>query len=269
MKPAAIAVALLVAAPGEIALDRAPAQGGLVRGRAPVGTVRLLHDGREVPLAPDRGFMIGFSRDAPPASALVIQSNNGTRTVQGLVVARVARPVRNLPTLPKQTPRTAAEIARRAAEVARVDAARAPLRRLDGWRQSFIWPVTGRISGVFGSRTTYAGEPGGDHSGVDVARPAGTPVAAPADGIVALASPPMFSLEGNLLVIDHGFGLSSSFLHLSRIDVKPGDAVRRGQTVGAIGTTGRSTGPHLHWGMVLRGVRIDPQAIAGPMVAAR
>lgn len=266
MKAIAFAALLLVQpAPTEIIVEGVPAQGGLVSGTVPAGTRSLALDGRDVPVAPDGRFMVGFSRDAPAQATLLALSASGRRTVRRLSVTRVTRQFRNLPTLPKGTPRTPQAIAARAAEIARVDAARAALQPVEGWRQSFRWPVTGRISGVFGSQTIYAGEPGSYHTGVDIARPAGTPVLAPADSIVVLASPPQLSVEGNLLILDHGMGLSSAFLHLSRIDVAPGALVRRGQPLGAIGTTGRSTGPHLHWGMVWRGVRIDPRPLAGPM----
>ncbi len=118
---------------------------------------------------------------------------------------------------------------------------------------------------MFGSQRIYAGEPGSPHAGVDIARPTGTIVGSPADGVVVLAAAAPFTLEGNLLMIDHGMGLVSAFLHLSRIDVKPGDHVLRGQPVGAIGMTGRATGPHLHWAMSLGQTKIDPQLVAGPM----
>lgn len=258
---------LLGAAPIEIRLDGRPAQGALVAGSVPAGTMSLTLDGAPVPVAPDGRFLVGFGRDAPPSATLVAADANGVRTVLPLSIARASWPLRNLRTLPKGTPRTPEAIAARAAEVARVDAARAAMRPVEGWRQRFRWPVTGRISGVFGAQTIYAGEPGGYHTGVDVARPTGTPVTAPADGVVVLASPPRFSVEGDLLIIDHGMGLSSAFLHLSRIDVPVGARVRQGQPVGAIGTTGRSTGPHLHWGVVWRGVRVDPRPLAGPMPA--
>ena len=93
----------------------------------------------------------------------------------------------------------------------------------------------------------------------------GAPVVAPADGVVILAADKPFTLEGNLLMIDHGHGLNSAFLHLSRIDVKLGDHVSQGQRIGAIGATGRATGPHLHWGMKWNDARIDPLLLAGPM----
>jgi len=258
----------VVAAGDAVTLEGDFRQGGLVRGRAP-GARAVSLDGRPVPLAPDGGFLLGFGRDSATVARLSATFADGRMVERQIAVARRAWPVRNLRTLPKGTPRTPAEIARRADEVARVAAARARLQPSEGWRQMFRWPVTGRISGVFGAQTIYAGEPGSYHSGVDIARPRGTAVTSPADGIVVLASPPQFSVEGNLLIVDHGMGLSSAFLHLSRIDVPVGARVRQGQVVGAIGTTGRSTGPHLHWGVVWQGVRVDPRKLPGSMTVGR
>ena len=136
---------------------------------------------------------------------------------------------------------------------------------VDGWRQDFRWPVTGRISGLFGAQRIYRGEPGSYHSGVDVARPTGTIVVAPADGVVTLAATDAFTLEGHLLMLDHGMGLNSAFLHLSAITVVPGQRVRQGDPIGRVGATGRATGPHLHWSMKWHDRRIDPLLIAGPM----
>jgi murein DD-endopeptidase MepM/ murein hydrolase activator NlpD len=150
-------------------------------------------------------------------------------------------------------------------ELARIAAARAVNAQSDGWRQRPIWPAKGRISGVFGSQRVYRGEPASFHSGVDVAPGAGAPVVAPADGVVVLAGPPSFSLEGNLLIIDHGMGLNSAFLHLASQTVKEGQRVRQGQLIGTVGATGRATGPHLHWSMKWNEARIDPQPLAGAM----
>ena len=134
-----------------------------------------------------------------------------------------------------------------------------------GWRQSFVWPATGRISGRFGSQQVYRGEPGSYHTGIDIAGSGGTPYVAPADGVVVLAAEAPFTLEGNLLIIDHGMGLSSAFLHSSELLVSEGETVRQGQTIGRIGATGRATGPHLHWGLTWRGARLDPLLFTGPM----
>ncbi|WP_240499999.1 M23 family metallopeptidase [Sphingomonas montana] len=250
-------------------LSGAVRQGGLVRGTAPAGTTALTLDGETLAMAPDGRFLIGLDRDAPPTARLVATRVDGTDSVRMLAVQPGTWRIQSLPTLPKATPRTAEQIARRADEIAQIVAARATMHATDGWRQTPVWPVTGRISGVFGSQRIYAGEPGAYHGGVDIARPTGTPVASPLDGVVVLAAEVPFSLEGHLLLIDHGMGLGSAFLHLSRIDVRVGDRVTRGQPVGAIGATGRATGPHLHWAMTWNGRRIDPQPLAGAMAVNR
>ncbi|MFD1787737.1 M23 family metallopeptidase [Sphingomonas floccifaciens] len=264
---AVLAAAPVVQAPNAtpFALDAAPIQGGIARGTAPAGTVTLMLGPTPVPVGPDGRFLIAFDRDAAPAADLVATLADGRTVRQTLTVAPRAWRIERLDTLARGTAPTEEFTRRRAPELARIAAARAVERASDGWRQRFVWPATGRISGLFGSQRIYRGEPGAYHGGVDVARPTGTPVVAPADGVVALAADAPFTLEGNLLMIDHGMGLVSAFLHLSRIDVKPGDVVRQGQVVGAIGATGRATGPHLHWGMTWRGNRIDPLLAAGAM----
>jgi murein DD-endopeptidase MepM/ murein hydrolase activator NlpD len=153
----------------------------------------------------------------------------------------------------------------REGELARIRAARALRSQSSGWQQRFIWPARGRISGVFGSQRVYRGEPGAYHSGVDVAAGAGAAVIAPADGVVVLAGPPSFSLEGNLVIIDHGMGLNSAFLHMATSSVAVGETVRQGQAIGTVGATGRATGPHLHWSLTWNGARLDPQFAVGPM----
>lgn len=262
----ALATTLLVAfqpAPA-IVLTGSPGQGAAMTGQVPPGTALTL-DGRPVPVASDGRFLIAFDRDAGPVATLAATFPDARREVRALAIAPRAWRIERLPTLPRVSQPSAEFQRRRAPEVAQISAARKIATDAQGWRQRFVWPVTGRISGLFGSQRIYAGEPGAYHSGVDVARPTGTPVAAPADGVVILAAAAPFTLEGNLLMIDHGMGLNSAFLHLSRIDVKVGDSVRQGQIVGAIGATGRATGPHLHWGMKWHDARIDPLLLAGPM----
>lgn len=240
-------------------------QGGTVLGTAPALTSRVTLDGRSVPVAPDGRFLIAFDRDAGASAELIAIRVDGSSLRQTLKIQPRAWRIERLNTLPRFAQPSAEFQRRRPAEVAQINAARAKAHDVQGWRQDFMWPVTGRISGLFGSQRIYKGEPGSYHSGVDVARPRGTPVIAPADGVVILAAQQDFTLEGKLLMLDHGMTLNSAFLHLSRIDVKVGDVVRRGQTIGAIGTTGRSTGPHLHWGMKWGSARIDPLLIAGSM----
>ena len=117
--------------------------------------------------------------------------------------------------------------------------------------------MQGRISGRFGNQRVYNGTPKSPHSGMDIAAPKGTPVRAPADGVITFVAPDLY-LTGGTVLLDHGHGISSNFLHLSRIDVKVGDVVKQGDVIGAVGATGRATGPHLHWGMSWFDVRIDP-----------
>jgi murein DD-endopeptidase MepM/ murein hydrolase activator NlpD len=120
--------------------------------------------------------------------------------------------------------------------------------------------LIGPITGVYGSQRVYNGVPKNPHYGVDYAAPTGTEVVAPAAGIVRLAHPDLF-YSGGTMIIDHGHGLSSSFLHLSGLLVAEGARVTRGQPIALVGATGRATGPHLDWRMNWHQQRIDPQLV--------
>ena len=254
--------------PADFVLSGETEQGGAMIGTVPAGTTTLTFDGKPIPIAPDGKFLIAFDRDAGPNAALVATLGDGREVARTLAVAPRAWDISRLNTLPK-FPVPSAEFERlRPPELAQIRAARATDHQVDGWRQHLIWPATGRISTPFGVQRIYkGGQKGAYHSGVDIAVPTGTPVRAPADGVVILASDHPFTLEGNLLMVDHGMGLNSAFLHLSKILVAVGDHVRQGQVIALSGATGRATGPHLHWGLEWRGARIDPLLIAGPMPA--
>ena len=242
-------------------------QGGLILGTAPPGTRTLTLNGKPITLAPDGRFVVGFDRDAGPQASLTATLADGRTVTQSLTIAPRAWRIERLNTLPKFPAPDPVFAKLRPPELAQIVAARARSTDAQGWRQSFIWPATGRISGLFGSQRVYKGEPGSYHSGTDVAIPTGTIVTAPADGVVILAADHPFTLEGNLLMLDHGMGLNSAFLHLSRIDVRPGDHVRQGQPIGASGMTGRATGPHLHWALRWNDAKLDPMLVTGPMLA--
>ncbi|WP_323809805.1 M23 family metallopeptidase [Sphingobium baderi] len=243
-------------------------QGGALRGTAPPGTVDLRLDGRPVPVESDGRFLIAFDRDAGPQARLTARLADGRVMERPLTIAPRAWRLERINAPMRPTKSTEAFMAIRKPELDRIASARATITDAQGWRQTFIWPRRGRISGLFGAQRIYQGTPGAYHSGVDVAGATGEPVVAPADGVVILAADRPFTLEGNLLMIDHGHGLNSAFLHLSRIDVKAGDKVRQGQMIGAIGATGRATGPHLHWSMKWNDARIDPLLLAGAMPSA-
>ena len=241
-------------------------QGGVMIGQAPGGAQALSLNGAAIPLTLDGDFFIAFDRDAGPGARLVATFPDG-RTIERMVAVspgswrleHINAPYRGSASSDADFQR------RRPAELAQIAAARNKQVESDGWSQHFRWPVTGRLSGFFGSQRVYQGKPGPYHSGTDIAVPAGTPFVAPADGVVVLAASAPFTLEGHLLIVDHGMGLTSAFLHCQRLDVKVGDRVVQGQALGTVGRTGRATGPHMHWGLKWRDARLDPEKLAGPI----
>jgi len=247
-----------------IDLPASAVQGGLVLGRVPVGSkVELVDEtaSTELKVATNGRIVFGIGRDETLAKTLNITLSNGEIIHRQLAIETRQFNIENINGVPQETvtpnPESAARIE---AEQAEVTTAR--LRnddRLD-FDTQFIWPVEGRVSGVYGSQRIYNGTPKSWHSGLDVAAVQGTPVKAPAGGIIIFANPDLF-LTGGTILIDHGMGISSNFLHLSRLDVKVGDRVEQGQVIGLVGATGRATGPHMHWGMNWLKVRIDPQLL--------
>lgn len=249
-----------------VLLQGNPIQGGMLWGQtAPSAEIRF--DDRRVPVLPDGQFLLGLGRDMPTSVELVVEDEASCRQIVA-VAARDYR-VQRIEGVPQQTVTPSEEhLERIRVEREKVRAAKS--RRLpntDGLlavQQGFVWPVTGRISGVYGSQRIYNGTPGTPHYGVDVARPKGTPVLAPAAGEVTLAEPDLF-YSGGTVILDHGYGFSSSFLHLSEVSVSVGDRLAPGDLIGAIGATGRATGPHLDWRMSWFNQRIDPQLLVPPM----
>jgi len=232
-------------------------QGSLVLGKVPANaTVRY---GSRVLRPTNYGTVVfGVGRDeAGPVSVEITTADGRTQTAHIAVTPR-DWPVENVSGVPPKTVEPPPDIdARIEREQAQVVAARARDDDRADFAQAFVWPVKGRISGRFGNQRVYNGVPKSPHSGMDIAVPTGTPVLAPASGVVTFAAPDLY-LTGGTLLLDHGHGVSSNFLHLSRIDVKVGDRVQQGQVIGAVGATGRATGPHLHWGMNWFDVRVDP-----------
>ena len=262
----ALAASLLLASGNSTALqlNGARTQGGLVIGRV-APRERVFLDSREVRVSPDGVFLIGFGRDAPSEVKLLVQNRDGVRVEKRLSISKRQYNVSHINGLPesKVTPKPSdmKKIREDNAKIARV-------RKLDSaeahFMTGFIWPATGRISGVFGSQRILNGEPRRPHNGIDIAAPRGTPVVAMAEGQVALANSDMF-LTGKTVMINHGHGLTSIYIHMDRITVKRADLVSRGHQIGAIGMTGRATGPHLHWGVSLFNTKLDPALLVGSM----
>ncbi len=261
-----VALALLAGAEEAPLTLRGPLeQGAVVFGKTVPGA-RVRQDGEAVPVSPEGDFVIGFSREAPSRSILEVVLPDGTRLVRKLSIAKRNYRIQRIDGLPpaKVTPRKKRDLERIRRDVAMVRKARSRLDARTDYVKGFRWPAKGPITGVYGSQRILNGKPRRPHYGVDIAGPVGTPVRAPADGIVTLAVPDMF-YSGGTLIMDHGHGLSSTFLHLSRILVKVGERVKQGQVVAEMGATGRVTGSHLDWRMNLRGKRVDPQTVVGPM----
>jgi len=237
-------------------------QGSLVVGHTqPRNTVELA--GRQMRVGKDGAFAFGVGRDETGPLRLVITWFDGARELINIAVRPRDWPIERITGVPPATVNPPPEIAARIErEQAQVAAARVRDDGRDDYEQHFIWPVQGRSSGRFGNQRVYVLPDGSDapkapHSGMDLAAAAGTPVLAPAAGLITFTAPDLY-LTGGTVLLDHGHGVSSNFLHLSRIDVKVGDRVEQGQVIGAVGATGRATGPHLHWGMNWFDVRIDP-----------
>jgi murein DD-endopeptidase MepM/ murein hydrolase activator NlpD len=235
-------------------------QGSLLFGLVPPGST-LDYGGRAVRIANNGRFVVGVAREQTGSASLKLTAPDGS--VRMLEIAIVPRTflVERVNGVPEETVNPSPEIAARIErEQAEVNAARMRDDDRTDFDTAYVWPVKGRISGVFGSQRIYNGTPASPHSGVDIAAAKGTPIHAPAGGIVTFANPDLY-LTGGTVVIDHGHGVGSNFLHMSRIDVKVGDRVEQDQVIGLVGATGRATGPHMHWGMNWFNVRVDPQLL--------
>jgi len=239
-------------------------QGGVILGKAAPGSTASFN-GRPLRVSPDGLFLVGLDRDEQPRALLVVARPGAATFRREFEVASRAYDIQRLDGLPDPmvTPPPEAQ-ARIAQDLAQVRAARARDTERQDFAGTFIWPIVGRISGVFGSQRILNGQPKQPHYGVDVAVPIGTPVRAPAAGVVSLAVADMY-YTGGTLMIDHGHGLTSTLMHLDKVLVKAGDEVKQGQVVAQSGMTGRATGPHLDWRVSWFEARVDAQLLAGPM----
>jgi murein DD-endopeptidase MepM/ murein hydrolase activator NlpD len=232
------------------------AQGGMALGRAAPGS-RVALDGQPVLVAADGRFALGFAREAGPTARLTATAPNGATETLNLTIAKREWDIQRLNGLPP------AMVSPDAQQMARINAERpriAATRKIDSdlpfFAEAFIRPAPGRISGVFGSQRILNGEPRAAHLGLDIAAPTGTPALAMGGGRILLAENLYFT--GNTIILDHGHGITSLYAHLSAMDVAEGAMVRQGQRIGAVGATGRVTGPHLHLGLNWLATALDP-----------
>ncbi|MDN5870967.1 MAG: M23 family metallopeptidase [Nitrococcus sp.] len=243
-------------------------EGGMLIGHTiPGARVRL--DGRAVRVSPDGEFVIGFGRNAPEHMLLEIRYPDTSALQRRLTIRQRRYRVQRIDGLPpREVTPGKEELERIRRESAQIHQARAVDSARTDFDGEWIWPVIGTITGVYGSQRILNGKPRSPHTGVDIAAPAGTPVRAPAAGVVSFAAEDLF-FSGGTVILDHGHGISTTYVHLRRIFVHIGEAVQKGQGLGEVGATGRATGPNLHWGLNWFDRRLDPTLLVPSMAEAR
>ena len=231
-------------------------QGSLAMGSAPPGSQAAL-DGRPLRITADGRFVFGFGPDQTKASVVTVRYPDGGGDSRGFTPTPRSYEEQRVNGLPQNTvtPPVAVE-ARIAREAETIYLAHLADTGGSDFLSGFDWPAPGIESGVFGSRRIDNGKPMSPHWGVDMAAPTGTPIHAPADGVISICDD--YYLDGGYTMIDHGHGVSTGYLHQSRRLVRAGETVKRGQVIGHIGATGRATGPHLHWTLNWFQLKLDP-----------
>ncbi len=234
-------------------------QGALLRGQAPAGA-KVTLNGETVQTNKDGKFVVGFEREAPLQQTLVVKLDNGQKWQRDITLEKREYNIQRIDGLEQKMVSPPAEVtARIKQDNINVANARSGNTDLDALFTRFEWPAKGVISGVYGSQRILNGVPKWPHYGLDIANETGTPVYAPVDGVVTMADDLYYS--GNTLILDHGMCVFSTFLHMDTITVEVGETVKQGEQIGTIGSTGRSTGPHLDWRINLGNTRLDPQTI--------
>ena len=249
---------------GELLLTGKFTQGGLVKGSADGATLVTL-DGRNISITPNGDFIFGFSVDAANEAILEVQYANGSKETKLLSIASRQWNIQRIDGLPNEMvtppPETLSRIRGENIAIGNVRKRNTP----EPWAwEIFKWPVKGRITGVFGSRRILNGQPRQPHFGIDIAAPMGTVVVAAASGLVALAERDMY-FTGGTVILDHGYGLTSVYSHLSEVSVSVDEFVKVGTQIGMVGDTGRVTGPHLDWRINWFEIRLDPAFLVPPM----
>ena len=261
--PLVFAILLLVspiAIAGELKLSGEFSQGGLIVGWATPGASITL-DGNRISQARSGEFLLGFARRADRMSQLNVIFADGSTAQRKLTIKQRKYDIQRIDGLPKRkvTP-SAEDLARIKNERTLIDRARKTKVAEPLFAAGFGRPVNGRISGVYGSQRILNGQKRRPHYGQDIAAAQGTKIKAASAGVVIFAHPGMF-FNGKTVIINHGLGLLSTYIHMNTVEVKVGEHVAKGQTIGEVGQTGRATGPHLHWGLTLNKTPLDPALI--------
>jgi len=239
-------------------------QGALLLGKTEPGySVRVLD--KDVYVDSGGQFVFGLGRDTPERISVTVTDATGTESRYQYTVEQRKYKTQKIEGVAKKYVAPPAAVTKRIKdEAALVWHARQSDRKSSEFRHGFDWPLIGPITGVYGSQRVFNGVPKRPHFGLDIAGPVGAGIVAPADGVVTLAHDDMY-YSGGTLIVDHGQGVSSTFIHLSKILVKKGDRIRRGQAIAEVGATGRVTGPHLDWRINWFDQRLDPFLLLPPM----
>lgn len=243
-----------------IELTGATTSGGLIVGKtAPDNSVTL--NGEQLIVSAEGVVVFGFGRDATGTQKLVVIRPDGEQITRQLDLTPREYKIDRVEGVPQRTVTPDPEqVARAREEAAAVWRARQTFSTRHDFLTPVIEPAQGRISGVYGSQRIFNGEPRNPHYGLDVAAPTGTPVKVVWPGQVVFAADDLF-YSGGTIIVDHGHGITTTYIHLSKVDVEVGDELAQGTVIGAIGATGRATGPHLDWRVNWRAVRLDPALV--------
>ena len=233
-------------------------QGEFVIGKAKNAN-KVIFNGDDLLMSKDGYFLLAFGRDEANTQKLSIYADEDFNYT--FDINKTKWDVQNIKGVPprKVTP-SDTDLGAIETERKVVRAALKGIKENTSWLSGFMMPIEGRISGKFGGQRIMNNVPKNPHQGMDIAAPEGTPIKASADGEIVLAYPNLF-YSGNVVIIDHGFGLQTIYAHMKDMSVKLGDKVKKGDVIGTVGKTGRATGPHLHWGASLRNVRFNPQSL--------
>lgn len=239
-------------------------QGAMLQGRTLPGNMVSILD-HDVYVTPKGHFVFGLGRDAPAEVSLLMKSADGDKRRFVYRVTQREYALQRIDGVASKYVAPPPEVAERIKRDARsVREARKKISHRSDFVEGFTWPLIGPITGVYGSQRIFNGVPKRPHFGLDIAGPVGAIVIAPAAGVVTLAHGDMY-YSGGTLILDHGQGISSTFIHLNKILVEPGETVKQGQGIAEVGATGRVTGPHLDWRINWRDQRLDPQLLLPPM----
>lgn len=244
-----------------LSLSGFPVQGGFIMGKTIAGAEVSLDD--EHVIADENGrFVIGISRLQNEKSHLVVKLLGEVLETQPLNIAQNSYKTQYIKGVKNKhvNPKSEEDLKQIASDSASINASRAIFEPLPFIEGDFIQPIEGPMTGVYGSRRFYNNEERNWHKGADFAAKTGTPVVAPANGVVRLALANSF-FNGNLIILDHGFQMMTIYAHLDTMRVKVGQHVSQGDIIGTVGTTGRSTGPHLHWGLYFKNMALNPMLL--------